>query len=371
MSDGDFRCAHGAGDDWGQVAKLLADGLKTGGAGGLGFLYLTEQLAADASRVLTFLRETTGVADWVGAVGFGVAAAGHEYFGEAAGVALIAPFSGDDYRIIDGIHRDQPGLGAVAENFGDGFEAPLGVVHGDATNAGIPDIVSGLAEESGAFLVGGLTTLAPDAQIAGDVTGGGLSGVLLSPRLGMVTGLSQGCTPIGPAHAITDGRDNVLVELDRRPALDVFIDDIGPNLAADLERAGQTVHVALTVPGSDQADYVVRNLTAIDPNQALIAIGDTIDTGQSLMFCIRNRDSAVADFQRMTSEIRTRLGRPPRAGLYFSCVARGPNLFGAGSKEMSLISQSLGDFPIAGFYANGEIFNHRLYGYTGVLVLFP
>jgi len=371
MSDGDFRCAHGAGDDWGQVAKLLADGLKPDAASGLGFLYLTEQLAGDAASILTFLRETTGVTDWVGAVGFGVAAAGHEYFGEAAGVAMIAPFAGDDYRIIEGLHRDQPGLGAVAGDFVTGLESPLGVVHGDATNAAIPDIVAGLAEESGAFLVGGLTTLAPDAQIARAVTGGGVSGVLLKPSLGMVTGLSQGCTPIGPAHVITDGRDNVLVELDRRPSLDVFIDEIGPNLAADLERAGQTVHVALTVPGSDQADYVVRNITAIDPNQGLIAIGDTIDTGQSLMFCIRNRDSAVADLKRMTSEIRRRLGRPPRAGLYFSCVARGPNLFGQGSQEMGLITQSLGDFPIAGFYANGEIFNHRLYGYTGVLVLFP
>ena len=89
------------------------------------------------------------------------------------------------------------------------------------------------------------------------------------------------------------------------------------------------------------------------------------------MFCIRNHNSAVADLKRMTSEISRRLGRPPRAGLYFSCVARGPNLLGQGSQEMGLITQSLGYFPIAGFYANGEIFNHRLYGYTGVLVLFP
>ena len=34
------------------------------------------------------------------------------------------------------------------------------------------------------------------------------------------------------------------------------------------------------------------------------------------------------------------------------------------------LGYKLGDFPIAGFFANGEICNDRLYGYTGVLTLF-
>jgi small ligand-binding sensory domain FIST len=162
-----------------------------------------------------------------------------------------------------------------------------------------------------------------------------------------------------------------LVELDRRPALDVFIEDIGPDLAAQLEQAGQMVHAALLVPGSDQGDYLVRNLTGIDPDQGLLSIGEIIDTGQTMMFCVRNRDTAVADLKRMVVDLDRRLDAPARGGLYFSCVARGPNQFGPGSQEMSLIADALGDIPLAGFYANGEIFNHRLYGYTGVLVLFP
>ena len=32
--------------------------------------------------------------------------------------------------------------------------------------------------------------------------------------------------------------------------------------------------------------------------------------------------------------------------------------------------RALGDVPLAGFYANGEISHNRLYGYTGVLTLF-
>jgi small ligand-binding sensory domain FIST len=34
-----------------------------------------------------------------------------------------------------------------------------------------------------------------------------------------------------------------------------------------------------------------------------------------------------------------------------------------------LIRETFGDMPLTGFFANGEISNNRLYGYTGVLTL--
>jgi small ligand-binding sensory domain FIST len=64
------------------------------------------------------------------------------------------------------------------------------------------------------------------------------------------------------------------------------------------------------------------------------------------------------------------LARPPRGGVYVSCVGRGVNLFGPDSAELGLIRDVLGEFPLVGFYANGEISHRRLYGYTGVLTLF-
>ena len=36
---------------------------------------------------------------------------------------------------------------------------------------------------------------------------------------------------------------------------------------------------------------------------------------------------------------------------------------------VNIVSESF-DFPLVGFFANGEISNHRLYSYTGVLALF-
>jgi small ligand-binding sensory domain FIST len=60
----------------------------------------------------------------------------------------------------------------------------------------------------------------------------------------------------------------------------------------------------------------------------------------------------------------------PRGALYFSCLARGPNLFGADSQELRAIAEVFPGVPLAGFFGNGEICAGRLYTYTGVLALF-
>ncbi|MGE0049093.1 MAG: FIST C-terminal domain-containing protein [Acidithiobacillus sp.] len=51
-------------------------------------------------------------------------------------------------------------------------------------------------------------------------------------------------------------------------------------------------------------------------------------------------------------------------------MGRGENLFGANSAELQQISAVLGEVPLVGFFANGEIYHDRIYGYTGVLTLF-
>ena len=88
------------------------------------------------------------------------------------------------------------------------------------------------------------------------------------------------------------------------------------------------------------------------------------------MFVRRDGQSAMADLKRMVSDVKRRSGGRPKAAFYISCVARGPNLFGAGSVELGTIAGILGDdIPLIGFFANGEISGDRLYGYTGVLAL--
>ena len=122
-----------------------------------------------------------------------------------------------------------------------------------------------------------------------------------------------------------------------------------------------------------------------------------------LAFCQRNVAAARADLMRICAEIREELspeepepaplmsssgaegaaahgaaaghaapqtGRRICGAIYVSCSGRGGPHFGGPSAELQIVRHALGDVPLTGFFAGGEIAHHHLYGYTGVLTVF-
>jgi small ligand-binding sensory domain FIST len=287
---------------------------------------------------------------------------------------MLGEFAATDFRVFADLDELED-LAQLDARHGDWLSASppyLGLVHGAPSHGLTEEVIEGLALRTSAnFLVGGLASARGDAAtVANGVSRSGLSGVLFSDRVGLITRLTQGCTPIGPHHRITEAQRNILVRLDGEQAIDVLKRDIGEPLASDLSAIGGVIFAGLPIQGSDTGDYLVRNLVGIDPNHGLIAIGDLVETGRDLMFCRRDAETAREDLIRMLHAMKDRLTRPPRGGVYVSCLGRGANLFGAGSEELKSIASVLGEVPIVGFYANGEISQDRLYGYTGVLTLF-
>ena len=372
MSGSPFRAAHAQGAGWAEAVKACADALQPLPEGAsLGFLYVTESLAEDLGSVLTFLRERTRVQHWVGTVGLGVCAAGSEYFRVPAVSALVASWPEDAFRVFGPQAAGKTLTSSEVEWLAKAHPM-LGVVHGDPRDGRVVQTVAALSASSGLYLVGGLaaSSSGPPRQIAERVVEGGVSGVMLSPEIAVATGLTQGCSPIGPVRRITETRENILMAIDGRPALEVFKEDIGELLARDLRKVAGLIFAGFPVRGSDTGDYLVRNLMGIDTERQWIAVAERMSPGDSILFCRRDTASALEDLKRMLEGLKRRAPTPPKAGLYFSCVARGPNLFGSDSEELKTIRDALGDFPLAGFFGNGEIAHDRLYGYTGVLTLF-
>ena len=367
-----FVAAHATADGWAAAAASCAEQLTALPDGAnLGFVYVNEPLAGDLADILPFLRQRTRIADWVGSVGLGVCASGQEYFGAPALVVLAAALPPGGYELFGPQSSGSSGPAVLHSEWLRRVRPLLGVVHGDPRDAATATTVASLARDASLFLVGGIAaaTSAP-VQVAGRVVEGGLSGVLLAPDIPVITGMTQGCSPIGPVRHITGARDNIIMAIDDRPALEVFKEDIGELLSRDLKRVAGLVFAAFPVAGSDTGDYLVRNLVAIDVQRQWLAVAHGISSGDAVLFCRRDPASAAVDLQRMLADLKRRAGGTPRAGLYFSCVARGPNLFGESSQELRMISDALGAFPLAGFFGNGEIAHDRLYGYTGVLALF-
>lgn len=365
-----FRVVHAEGGDWEDLTgHCLAQLGPAAGTASLGFVYVTDSLDEDLDRIVERLRRETRIDHWVGTVGLGVCAGDRELFDLSAMAVMVAALPQESFCILPSLTRpDQPLPTAVARWVAD--KRPLlGVVHADPHTPALDGLLAAIQEKTGCFLVGGVSaSRGALAQVADAVVEGGVSGVLFGPEVAAVTGLTQGCSPIGPAHRVTEGRDNVIAALDHRPAFEVFCEDIGELLARDLRRVQGYVHAAIPLRGSDRADYLVRNLLGVYPEQGWLSVGERLSVGDSVMFVRRDGASALADLKRMVHDVRYRAGAPPRAALYFSCVARGPNLFGHGAVELGTVATVLGEAPLIGFYANGEISNGRLYGYTGVLV---
>jgi small ligand-binding sensory domain FIST len=364
-----FRHGYSANADWRRATRACLEQLGSGG-GTLGFLYATDYFAADLGLILEQMKEATGVPHWVGTVGMGVLATGREFADEPALVAMVGDPDPASFRVFGSLRSTEQVSGAALRCAGGASN--FAVVHGDPTNAEVAALVSALAGriESG-FVVGGLTSSRRlNPQIADGITEGGVSGVVFTEDVAVATRLTQGCSPIGPKHTITECQRNILLSVDGKPALDVMREDLGERFGRDLNRIGGQVFVGLPIRGSDTGDYLVRNLLGIDPQSKLIAIGELVQPGQQVTFCRRDLDSAAEDMNRMLESIKKGLFGKPKGGVYYSCLARGPNLFGRKSEELGLIRDALGEFPLVGFFCNGEISHNRLYGYTGVLTLF-
>jgi len=362
-----FRYAHARGS-WRDCVEACAQAIGAPGLG-LGFVYFTEALAPNAAEILEVLVARTGVVDWVGTVGAGVVATGVEYLDEPAMVAMVAHLGKDGYRVFSGrspmpLADERTDSGALLGAFA--------VAHADPNTPELPGMIADVsARLASGYLVGGISSASKaNLQIANAVLSGGLSGVVLASDVILRTRHTQGCSPLEPRFTITESDGNVIATLDGLPALEVLKQVASRALPGqnDMRQIAARLHVGLPIPGSDTGDYLVRNLVGIDPKEGLIAVGEEVRTGDPLMFCLRDKESARRDLARMLAEIRE--GDPPRGALYYSCIARGEHLFGRRGAELEMIREALGDVPLVGFFCNGEISHDRLYGYTGVLTLF-
>ena len=185
----------------------------------------------------------------------------------------------------------------------------------------------------------------PFHQIADRVTEAGLSGVLFAPEVPVAVGLTQGCSLIGAARTITEAADGVIAAIDGRPALEVFKEDIGELLAHNLRRVGGYIFAAFPISDSDTGDYLVRNLTGIDPG-AGPDLGRRAGRGGPPHSVLPPRPRRRADRPpAYGADVKARAGAAPKAALYFSCIARGPSLFGDESEELRLTRSGAGRDP--------------------------
>ena len=379
----------------------------------LAILYVTDHYVDEAQDILDHLSaELPEVTDWAGTVGVGIASSNVEYFDEPALALMLCDLAPHDYRVFSGVAP--LGIGE-----GMGFEPFTALVHADAQTPDVAELINEMASRTATgYLFGGLASSrgrAVQFAVSGNgnmrghgaasgVFSGGLSGVAFGEHVSLVSRVTQGCQPVAVQRVVTGAQTNVITELDGEPALDVLLRDTGISLdepEAAMERLRATL-VGLTAEGSDAigrtgsfgADVVVRHIIGLDPARRAVAVAERVSAGMRMVFCQRNAQAARADLVRICAEIREELepqemslaaaaaladsatdGAPTperriAGAIYISCAGRGGPHFGGPSAELQVVRRALGDVPLVGFFAGGEIARHHLYGYTGVLTVF-
>lgn len=418
-----FPYAHATHPQWPMAAGLVLAQLRAqmalhgyASAPTLGLLYITDHYAAHAQDLLEMLSgELPLVTDWSGTVGVGIAANNVEYFDEPALAVMLLELPSHEYRVFSGIAP-----------LGLGFEAHTALVHADGETPDLVELIDEMAARTDTgYLFGGLSSsrtqsvqfaVAADGNLSGfgaasGVLHGGLSGVAFGEGVGLVSRVTQGCKPVSKARVVTQAEHNVVITLDGEPALDVMLRDLGislerPQEALEVVRAtlvglvqnpssGATGDSALVrQTGNLGSDVTVRHIIGLDPGRRGIAIAAQVQTGAHMAFCQRNREAAQADLVRICAEVREELepqeltmetalalqqseaetaphpARRIAGAVYVSCSGRGGPHFGGPSAELHIVRRALGDVPLVGFFAGGEIARNQLFGYTGVLTVF-
>jgi small ligand-binding sensory domain FIST len=349
----------------------------------LALVFATGPTYPRAHEALHAVRRVTGARAVLGCSGAGVLTERGEVEGEAAMAVLAVRcdrlvatpfmFAGQGERPDLGAELGQAIGGTVAEG-------GCALVLPDARGCDPVALLSRLDEALGFVpVLGAVAAGEPMFELyATDAEQGALVGVALS-GLTPIIGVAQGCTPIGEPFVITRAEAHVIERIANRPALAVLEDAIQalPDATARIRRAGLFAGLAMDPAKSplERGDFLVRNLVGADRSTGAVAVAEAVRVGQTVQFQIRDAEASRDDLRAMLDEVAARLGgRRPAFGCYFDCAGRGRGLFGVPHHDVTLIRERLGDFPLIGFFGNGEFApigrRNFFHNYTGALVVF-
>ncbi len=166
-------------------------------------------------------------------------------------------------------------------------------------------------------------------QFYGDsVFHSGAVAVALCGEWRMLTEICHGASPLGVELTVTKVDGAQLLEVDGRPALDVWEEITSGMVTAHRHH----VHLAVGMPNADSEGdpYLVRAVYGTDPVSRAVILGSSVPAGARIMLHHRTTEGVLQSAARMAKRLQARLaGATARAILGFECGARTKPFLGA------------------------------------------
>lgn len=285
------------------------------------------------------------------------------------GIAAEDSISGDIYSAAERVTElacDRAG--------GDGDNSVL-MILSDGLAGDQREVVRGSYAVTGATvpLVGGAAaedvSMTATYQFAGGaVMSNGVIAVWINSPVPLGIGVEHGWHPIGSPMVVTRAENNIIHELDGRPAVDAYLSQRGNDLLlGDLDGKAEPSFARATYDhplglANASGRFDARHILGRTEEGDLVMFGHVSE--QSVVQVMAGDPGELVDAAgRAAADALDQLSTPPRGGLVFSCTGRVAPLGDQMSAETAAISANLAGAPVAGFFTYGEF--ARVTGSTG------
>jgi hypothetical protein len=203
--------------------------------------------------------------------------------------------------------------------------------------------------------------------------------LVLAGGVRMDTVIMHGCKPSGAYHKITKADENIILEIDGRPALEVISQMLGTT--SDRSWEEYPLFVTLGLNKGDkfaefkEENYANRLCMAIDKSRsALVMFEPDLVTGSEVRLMRRSIDFEYIGM-RAGKLLDGLAGRNPFLSIYIDCAARASAYCGTEREEAEEVQRIIGArMPLLGMYSGVEIAkvgqDMQALDWTGVLCVF-
>ena len=240
--------------------------------------------------------------------------------------------------------------------------------------AGVFVLMPGLNVNGSKFTLGLKEVLPPNVSVSGGLAGDGLRfketmtvfennmssnqavgfGVY-GKNIKVQSGSRGGWKPFGPQRRVTKADNNILYELDGKPALDLYKEYLGEK-AADLPSSGLLYPFAIMDAGKNDAVGLIRTILDINEESKSLVLAGDLDPGQLVCLMHANTDELVDGAQSAASQaLGGNVNNGGDAVICVSCVGRKIVMGVDTEDELDAVRDVFKNGNIAGFYSYGEI----------------
>jgi len=162
-----------------------------------------------------------------------------------------------------------------------------------------------------------------------------------------------GWFPFGPERKITKSKDNVIFEIDNKPALEVYKNHLAHRA---IELPSASLSFPLNITYEEKKQPVVRTILGIDEVQKTLILAGDAPENSKVQLLMASIDAIIDGAQNATELAMNNRVKKAEIAILVSCIGRKLVMNKRVGEETEYIKETLShQTPITGFYSYGQI----------------